>query len=168
MNVDVITLIQMEAQMTGKLVSAFCLALLASQLHAQTKTNEDPVVEYSAESELLEQDASIGWVYGSYYGAQPKYPILDKDGSVHPASCNPHINFCQTELSRGKLKTILPHLKNLRPDAPATHVALYLPKKLYDDKTLVKQLKKQLPRCRVYFEHHKANTHNVPINRAKN
>ena len=145
------------------------LVLITSQLSAQSAPREQVEADASsaALSELMDQGASIGMRYGTYIGKRPKLPILDKkDGSIHPASCNPHINFTSKELARKKLESLIPHLKKLRPDHGATHVALYLPKKLFDDKALVKQLRKQLPNCQIYFEHHKANSHNVPTNRA--
>ena len=94
--------------------------------------------------------ASETVVHPFWIGEKPKLPIRDKNGDVHPGSCNPSFEFSSKEIDKAKLKKLVPHFKNVLPYGHSSHVGVYLPTRIFKDKGFVKDLQKQLPNCKIY------------------
>ena len=99
---------------------------------------------------MLNAGASKTTSHPFYIGEKPKLPIRDKNGGIHPASCNPCFQFGFQKLTKTDLQALLPEFKKLRPSGHASHVGVYLPNRFIIDRDFLGGLQKQLPKCKIY------------------
>ena len=99
---------------------------------------------------MLNAGASETMCHPFYIGEKPKLPIRDKNGGIHPASCNPSFEFTSVKLKKTDLKALLPEFKKLIPFGHASHVGVYLPRRFMLDRDFIDGLQKQLPKCKIY------------------
>ena len=139
------------AQLNGthmSLVACLAIALLLQESSYQPSAEDMKSIKSSTEISMAGASETVD--HPLWIGEKPTLPIRDKNGNIHPGSCNPSFRFNANRIDKAKLTALLPHFKNILPYGHASHVDIYLPKHLFKHKEFIDDLQKQPPNCKIY------------------